>query len=236
MWKISSLEEFWSVRTFLLFAYIGLLMVGFIAFSIKARRDEMAGTRGIHLGYGLFGLTYGLTRVFFLMSDYESAINVGLTTKVHLLWVTGAYSITFVSLAFIYWAVEKHILSRKPVFTSLSAGMFALCIVALVLTALEVGLDLATNAGPHRIAQFSLYIVGPILAAGITLLYARIAATSTGQVRTKAILSFLGLIILFVGLVLDMDLMSTLLIDEIRFIVSPVAFMTGTIMFFYAQR
>jgi hypothetical protein len=234
--KLESLEDFFSIRTFLLIIFIGILIIGFFTFMVKASKTDVVGTKRIYQGYGLFGLTYGLTRIFFLLSDYEIASNSGIVTQLHLIWVTTAYSVTFISILFIYFSVEKYVLNRKPVFTFIALGAFIVCLIALVMVIFGIGLDLANNAGPHRIAQYVLYITGPILAGGIMILYIIIFKNASGEVRRRSFLSIIGLILLFTGLLLDMDILSQFLIEEIRFLLSPIAFMVGTSIFFYAQR
>ncbi|MBN2154166.1 MAG: hypothetical protein JW839_22115 [Candidatus Lokiarchaeota archaeon] len=234
--KIKSLDEFNSLRTYLLVAFIVVLLAGFVAFAIRSRKAENPATKRIKLGYGLFGLTYAMTRTLFLFSDYESAVAYPNTTQLHLIWVTAAYCVTFVSLLVIYATVERLILQRKPILTAIAAISFAMCLVAMVLTVFGVGLDLVANTGPHKIAQYTLYVTGPILAVGLALLYIIIVRNSTGSVRSKAALSLVGLILIFVGLFLDMDIYPPSWFDPIRYIAAPLAFIAGTVAFFVAQK
>ncbi len=234
--KIQSLDEFYSPRTFLLAFYIALLVILACIFLAKNRKVEIIGAKRIHQGYALFALTYALTRTFFLLSDYEIGYNNGTITQLHLIWVTAAYSITFISLMFINFSVERYILNRKPVLMLVALAVFIICIASLVLTVLGIGLDVSTNTGPHRIAQYSLYIAGPVLALGIMSLYIVLFRQGTGDVKKKAGMAIAGLLVLLVGLLLDMDILANPAWDAIRYILSPVAFIIGTIVFFYAQR
>nr|MDO8085868.1 hypothetical protein [Candidatus Sigynarchaeum springense] len=237
--RITSLDQFFSPRTLMLCIYIVILFVGFVYFMVAARKADNAVTNRIKMGYGLFGLTYALTRFFFLLSDYEMAISFPIynhVTQLHLIWVTTAYSVTFVSLLVIYHTVERLILNRKPVLTVIAAIAFMVCVITLVLVAFNVGLDLINDTGPHQIAKWTLYVTGPILAVGIAALYIVIVRNSAGSVRVKSALSLIGLLLIFAGLILDMDALSSLGIDSIRFILSPALFIVGTVVFFVAQR
>ncbi len=233
--KVNSLDEFFSIRTYLLIAFIIVLIVGFVVFAIKSRQAENPATKRIKLGYGLFGLTYAMTRIFFLFSDYETALHGGDYTQLHLVWVTAAYCVTFVSLLVIYTTVERLILHRKPILTAIAAAAFIVCLVALVLTMLNVGLDVVNNTGPHQIARYTLYITGPILAFGLALLYIVIVRISTGTVRSKATFSLIGLVLIMVGMLLDMDALAALW-SPLRTIICPLAFIAGAILFFIAQK
>ncbi|NMC07021.1 MAG: hypothetical protein GYA24_17515 [Candidatus Lokiarchaeota archaeon] len=234
--KLSSLDQFFSLRTYLLGTYIVVLLVGFVYFTIKSKQAENPATRRIKLGYGLFGLTYALTRLFFLLSDYEIASRGGVVTQLHLAWVTAAYCVTFVSLLVIYTTVERLILHRKPILSLIAAIAFIICLASFVLTLLGVGLDVANDTGPHQIAKYTLYATGPILALGIAVLYIVIVRNSTGALRAKAVLSLVGLLLLFAGLILDMDILASAAFDPIRFVISPLLFIVGTILFFQAQK
>ncbi|MEX2681212.1 MAG: hypothetical protein Q6373_006405 [Candidatus Sigynarchaeota archaeon] len=120
--------------------------------------------------------------------------------------------------------------------TTITAIVFIVCSVALVLVAFNVGLDLVQDTGPHQIAKWALYITGPILAVGIAALYIVIVRNSAGSVRMKSALSLIGLLMIFAGLIFDMDALSSLGIDSFRFILSPLLFIAGTVIFFAAQR
>nr|MDO8108865.1 hypothetical protein [Candidatus Sigynarchaeota archaeon] len=236
LFAITSLDQFYSFRTLLLIVFIGILLVGFVWFMVKARTMESPQARRIQQGYGLFGLTYAFTRIFFLLSDYERGSHLGTVTQLHLIWVGLGYSVTFVSLLVIYYTVEKQILNRKPILTVIALGSFIVCLVSLVMVILNIGVDLVNNNGPQKIAQYTLYITGSFLAIGIAALYIVIARNSSGDVKKKALLSLIGLLIMFGGLLMDMDALSALGIDAIRFYLSPLLFIVGTSMFFVAQR
>jgi len=59
----------------------------------------------------------------------------------------------------------------------------SVCFIAFILTLLTIGMNLVTGTGPNTIAQFTVYIAGPILILRITLLYIKIARTSSGTVK-----------------------------------------------------
>ncbi|HME55576.1 MAG TPA: hypothetical protein VKM55_25445 [Candidatus Lokiarchaeia archaeon] len=194
-------------------------------------------SKRIFQGFGLFGLTYAITRAIFLMSDYENAINLGNPTYILYDEVTAAYSVTFAALIFIYYAVERLMLNRKPVFMVIAIIAAAVCLVAFILTFLKIGVDLAPGAkGPQTIAQYTLYITGPLLMIGIVALYIVISRMSSGSVRKKSIGALIGLLILSAGLLLDMDILTNTTFDPYRLILAPVCFIVGTLTFFIAQK
>ena len=238
MLRISTLDQFNSPRTYLLVAYIVILIIGFIAFMVKAHKAEAKATKRIFEGFGLFGLTYAITRLIFLFSDYENATHQGTNTYLLFDWVTAAYTVTFAALILIYHTVERLMLNRKPVFTVIAIISFVICMVALVLTVLTIGVNLDTGTGPQTISQYTLYVTGPILIIGIAALYIMIARNASGNVRKKAIGALVGLLVLSAGLLFDMDGLWKFFtsFDDIRLLLSPTCFIAGTITFFLAQK
>jgi hypothetical protein len=214
-----------------------VLLGGFIAFMIKARHTEAKVTKRIYQGFGLFGLTYAITRCFFLASDYENATHAPNNTYLLFDEVTAAYTVTFAALIFIYYAVERLMLNRKPVFMAIAIIAAGVCLLAFVLTSLQIGVDLTgKGSGPQTIAQYTLYITGPILIIGIVALYIKIAVNSSGSVRKRSITALIGLLVLSAGLLLDMDILSNPSFDPIRLLLSPFCFIAGTLTFFFAQK
>lgn len=227
---------FYSLRTYLLIFYIFLLLGGFIAFMVKARRAETHVSKRIFQGFGLFGLTFAITRSIFLMSDYENATNYPNNTYLLFDEVTLAYTVTFASLIFIYYAVERLMLNRKPVFMAISIIAAVVCLIAFILTFLTIDVNLATGKGPQTIAQYTMYITGPLLMIGIVALYIMISRMSSGSIQKKAVGALVGLLILSAGLLLDMDILSNPSFDPIRLLLAPVCLIVGTFTFFIAQK
>ena len=231
--KIENMDQFNSPRTYLLIAFIVILIAGFLLLMIKAKKVETIQTKRIYQGYALFGLCYAFTRIFFLFSDYEIAKNLGVATTLHNTLVVAAYAVTFASLVFIFYVLEKHLLNRKLIFMSIAIITFIIDIIALILTMLEIDVF---GIEANNIALYSQYIAAPILALAIFLLYITIMRNSTGDVKKRATKSFIGLFLIILGIVIDMDLMSALGIDQIRYILAPILFIVGALVFYTSQR
>src|SRR5271157_5887362 len=141
IFTLTSMDQFYSIHTYLLISFIFILLVCFAGFMIQAHKTDNIITKHIFKGFGLFGLTFIFTRILFLLSDYEIASHSGATTQLQLILYTAAYPITYISLAFLFETVERHMLSRKPVLTILALVTGILCFISLVLVVFSVGLD-----------------------------------------------------------------------------------------------
>ena len=210
----------------MLITLITILLALFVVFLIKSHNTRNIPTRRFCYGYALFGLSYAWTRIFFLFSDYESATHGGVATQLVLIYVVAAYSVTIFSFCFIFFSLEKYILIRKPVITISSIIGSCICGVALILTILGEG------SSPSKIATYSVYVLGPIYGLGFGLSYIKIIKNTAGIVRRNAIISSIGLIIFFTGLLLDIDALSVLGIDSIRLLLTPILLLVGTIIWF----
>nr|MDO8114195.1 hypothetical protein [Candidatus Sigynarchaeota archaeon] len=232
---LTSMEQFYSVRTYLLIAFIFILLGGFAGFMIQAHKTDNIVTKRIFKGFGLFGLMFVFTRIFYLLSDYEIASNAGASTQVQLILFTSAYPVTYISLAFLFETVERHMLNRKPVLTFLALITGIICFISLVLVVFNVGVDLAMNTGPQEIAIYTLNISGPILIFGISALYIKIIKNASGPVRNRALGAFIGVLILFSGFLLNADNLFPPSFDPSRLVLAPTCFIIGTVTFFYSS-
>src|SRR5271157_521532 len=229
------MDQFYSLHTYLLIAFIFILLACFAGFMIQARKTDNIVTKRIFKGFGFFGLTFIFTRILFLLSDYEIASHAGATTQLQLILYTAAYPITYISLAFLFETVERHMLSRKPVLTILALVTGIICFMSLVLVIFGFGLDVVNNTGPQKIAIYTLDVAGPIMILGISALYRRIIKDASGPVRNRALGAFIGVLLVFSAFLLNVDNLYPASFDPIRLLLVPACFIAGTVIFFYSS-
>jgi hypothetical protein len=235
MLKLTSMDQFFSLHTYLLIAFIFILAGCFAGFMIQARKTDNIVTKRIFKGFGLFGLTFIFTRIIFLISDYELASNLGATTQMQLIWYTAAYPLTYISLAFLCETVERHMLNRKPFLTILAIITGLICLLSLVLVVFNVGLDVVNNTGPQEIATYTLDIAGPTLILGISALYIKIMKDAAGPVKNRALGAFIGIIVMFSGFLINVDNVFPVSFEPIRLVLAPACFIAGTLAFSYSS-
>lgn len=227
------IEFFLSIRTILLITFTILLLFGFIYLFVKARSVEFITTKRIIQGYGLFALCFALTRIFFLISSLDNVLAYPEDGPMSAFWALWGYTVTMASLVFVFLVVEKYILQRKLIFTivaviSLCADIFAIVLVLL-------GIDLGPVPA-NDIALYVQYVAAPILGIAICVLYLVIIKNAAGDVRKTAIYTFIGILLILVGIILDIAALAPLDIFSIRGLLNPIFFIAGGLVVLYSLR
>ncbi|MFX1451184.1 MAG: hypothetical protein ACFFCM_10105 [Promethearchaeota archaeon] len=221
----SSISEFLNPKTYLTVVLIILLFICGTILLINALRKEQAERR-ILICYGIFEVLYAFTRIFFLFSDYYIAINFGFETRIHLFYVTLAYSITTASLILIFYVLEKYLVHTKFIFMGISTTIF----IFSVLSVFEII--------SQRISQMIIYIFSPILVLCILCLYLYVIRSTEGSIRQKATGVFLGILFLTIGIILDVRFVEFLVsgpINQIRLALAPSFMILGILIFTWSQ-
>jgi hypothetical protein len=226
-----------NIRMTLIIAFILLLWIGSAALLMKARKIELLTHRRILQGYALFGICFSFTRIFFLLDNYyrnylvPSSTTTGSNEWVILnfwddVWIASAHAVTLASIVFIFRVVEHYMLNKKPIFTIIGLG--ALCYHLFVLVLIFINLvtfaidpanyvsdstKMALFSFQNAIQSYEGYVQTVaiiILGVAIIVLYLFIAKKTTGTLRKKAIVTFLGIIMLMLGLILDLNIFASI--------------------------
>lgn len=178
-----------SINLILFIGFIALLWVSALFYYRKGKTYDLEATKKIIYGYGHLGLFYGITRFFFVFaivydncSQYSFLINLG-------------YPPGLIGFSLLIGPLER-VKYKKKYFTIAS---WALTIV----TTVGVFLSLFVSGDIREIFLIIILIGTPLCAVFTFVLYIQLIKGSTGAVRKKAIASFIGLMILVVGIVLD---------------------------------
>ncbi len=178
-----------------------LLYTGYL-FLNKSRSVEAEGQKWLFIGFGIFFILYATTRILFLCAEWARdwgpdlySPNVIPFSKpggpgYDLFWRIATLS-GLVGWTFFIFVIEKYLIRKtKFIFSIIGLGTLIIC---LIFGPYEIGL-LATRTGP--------ILMGLIL----ILLYFYLIFTSDGDVRKKALMATLGLIVLFIGIGIDSTL------------------------------
>ena len=171
--------------------FAGLLFVFGIIFLKRSKRQEITSAKRIQIAFGIFGISYGITRVLFILmfQDFTNPDqNYSLIASI-------AYSFGMIGFAAIIWALER-IKYEKKIFFS----------IILLTTIITIGgtIFIAFGGADIRETVLTIIFIGtPISAMILLILYLTLIIKSTGIVRKKSTYSLLGLVIMFVGIVLD---------------------------------
>ncbi len=160
---------------------IGFLCVGGALFINKSYKAEISSQKYFSLGLTLFAYLYALTRFFFIITDFMAE-----TQPDYLIFWRLATISSFSAILFLELVIEKYLVKSYYVFS-------ALALTGLILVTI---LDLSIA----RIISYSLSLV---LMLNIVGIYIYVARNAEGDVRKKSIQSFIGILVLAVGAVVD---------------------------------
>lgn len=192
--------EFWDKEI----AWIIVLVVAFItAFSFisnsfLAKKHGAVSQQKVFIGFGLFVFGLALTRIMFIFSDIERWNNCFTPRFVQIVLIS--YTIGIFSALALLVVVERDLMQMKR--TLISKFYFIMAIIALIFAFIANSIS---QEYLDRIRLFNTIInsAGGVL---LVLLFFRIILASTGSIRKNAIMNFLGIILIMVGLIIDGDL------------------------------
>lgn len=176
-----------SLNFLLFLIYIILLFAFGVMFFLKSRKVDAGLNKKIILSYCFFGIFYGMCRIFFIFASNIVGANAYFTNI--------AYAFGAVGFTAIIMALEK-VKYKKRYFS----------IIAWVLTAITIAGAVLTLLGLEDIREtirFLIYTGVPVSGILIFILYISLIKSGTGFIRKQAIYSFVGLLIMIIGIVLD---------------------------------
>lgn len=169
----------------------------------RSRTADVKSARMMFLGQGLFVCCFGLTRLFFIISDYFrtepefAPIVFEANEALQLLFWRISNVIGILAIIFLLIVVETYLVKSKYVFTIIAT----------------TGLTLSLILPDINHARTVTYITLPVALIGVIALYVYLYFKASGEIRFKAGLSLDGFIIFGVGVMLDSNLGKQLLAD-----------------------
>ena len=201
--------------TFILWYIVNILLfLSCTLFLLKAFKTEGKSQRNVYLGYGLFSLCFGFTRLFFLLSWSCEGIFEGCYD----FYLTAGYVAGIIGMIIIIFIFESYLLDTKKILTGITFIAFLIVLVALFgLTSREIALNM-------------LYILLPAGIIALTISYIYFIVKSTGASRKKAIGVFIGLTLFFIGYSMNTTIFITIF-GGIPSFLSPIVMSIGIIIF-----
>ncbi|MBD3350505.1 MAG: hypothetical protein GF364_03365 [Candidatus Lokiarchaeota archaeon] len=221
---VETWEDFWLKNTF----WLGVCVIGIIigtVFMVRGKRtsSEVVSQKQIFYGYGLFYYCYIGTRILFIFSDIANINN-----SIHYdSFVNGAYLCSGVALISMIVTIERYMLTvTKKVFSIISiAGVGTLA--ALFIVSFFNDSVLAIS----RVLNTAIFGLCGLV---IIILYLILVRSVTGTLRRNALISLLGIIVVAVGLIMDMNALSN--ISKMFVILSPIITAVGAILLGLGQK
>ncbi len=184
---------------------------------VRAGKFEAAIQKRLFIGYALFCIFYGITRIFFSLAplqpdNYDE-------------WNMAGYVAVLTAMVFLAAVLECYLLK------AIVNTHFIVTIASLVM----LGVSIAGLLGFIERATFLdfIYIVAFADAAVVAILYLYLIIKGVGSVRNRMILSFFGIVVLFLGMALDSELALTMGIIPLW--LPPIVTTVGIVMFLVSQ-
>ena len=168
-----------------------ILEVFGIYYLIKAREVEIKAGKRIKLSFGLFGIFYGICRIFFILM-FQDFTN---PDENYDLFANIAYSFGMMSFLCIIWSLEKAKYKTKYFF-----------LIGLAITIITFAGVVFNLLGIAEIRERILIIITlgtPIAGFFIFILYVQLIRLSSGIVKRKALYSLIGFLIMVAGITMD---------------------------------
>ncbi|MHA1250649.1 MAG: hypothetical protein ACTSRP_11715 [Candidatus Helarchaeota archaeon] len=204
-----------------------ILYIFAIGFWIKIRNAEIESQKWLFFCLGLFMICFGLTRLFFMFSDmikagYWESTDLGWLVLDFSFWWKMAALFGIGSLIAVLFVLEKYSVKTKYIFTIIATIGLILAIILPVSTELTID------------ARFMTYITVPIAVLSILGIYLYLIIKTTGKIRLKSTMAFLGILILMIGFILDTEAGKMLVGFDLS-IFNSILMITGIILFSFAN-
>ncbi len=234
--------EFFLLRSILNCALICALMIFSIYFYMKRRKKERKSLdRVIFIGTSLWCFCYGLTRIFFLFSDFEIYNSLSIDTSLNLFLTNFAYSSAIFGTICVVYAYECTILRTRYIFTIVCSGILVLSIFAFIFNIPTVIIRPFLTAS-LPVCLSILFLIFVYLAIKTPTEYSLLGGLQApGQMRKRAMLMLSGLTIFLFGMLLDSKIVggffeSLGLLYEIRISITPLILLVGGAIFTFSQQ
>ncbi len=203
---------------------IAVLWIAVIFFIRKSKKSDVPSQKNMFLGIGLFFGLYSLTRAFFIIGWY---LTFDESSQLYDIFWRIATIIGMIGFTFLIFVLERYPLERRTKYIGTILGCIAL-ILSLALGS-EMGL-------------LVLAVSLPILGVLILALYGYLAKITEGTIRRRAILDFLGILIILLGIMFDTNIAYDLIFSINPFmapivqgIFAPSLFIAGVLVFLYSN-
>ena len=197
-----------------------LVLVGLLFLKKALDPDAIKGIKWLNLGYAAFITFYGIAKYVFMGSNYYIERGLDNTTEFEIIYRLGLI-LSFISMAFLINTIERFLLNTKGWIT----------IIPVIHSILFIFIS-------YEILRTINLIMMPVYLVVVLISYGIVALKGTGAVRSNALLSIIGLLILFLSFFLDTrffkDLFAGLGMHWFVYVVSPIMAIIGILIFYYS--
>lgn len=200
-------------------AAISLMYISSLIFMRRGSRTDFESQKRLFQSFGLFFILMGITRISFVLAYFiESYYNFLLAI---------GYTFGALSLLPIVLILEKYMITQTHRFFS---------IIGIILVVMGFVFLFLTFQMPEisEISRSVQNIGMPVLALSFLILYGIVIKNATGDIRKKAIMTVLGMIIFVIGILLDSE--NLLESNPSSMHIAPIVFSIGIIIISLFQK
>ncbi|MHA1819378.1 MAG: hypothetical protein ACTSVC_02825 [Promethearchaeota archaeon] len=217
--------DFWTEKFPFWLAFI--ILTFFLALVFIKRglnvKSEIKSQKYIYFGYASFLYSYIITRIFFILSDLERMHN----GKYYATYVLTGYIFTISALTLLIFTMEKYLVFKtKKAFSIISFIGLISTLIFLIISFFNENIII--------LGRIMAYIFSGITILFVFTLYLYLGLHTSGKLRRNIILSFVGLIIMAVGILSDMEYLAQAGIIPIQ--IPPIIAALGEVLFVLGQK
>ncbi|MBD3350520.1 MAG: hypothetical protein GF364_03440 [Candidatus Lokiarchaeota archaeon] len=200
-------------------------VVAIVLYKYLKEKSESEYSKKISIGYVFFAVGYAICRIFFLISDFEQIEND--TSRFYVIVVILGYISVISAILWLAHTIEFYLMqSRRKITTKLLIIMLSIVVVMFIFATIYYDSELTMN-----IARYSVYIISGIAGFIVFFFYLSLVFKTVGAVRTRFFVNFIGICLIFAGMVFDSEYLQYLLPVWLP----PLFAGVGFIMFSLAQ-
>jgi hypothetical protein len=199
-----------TIDYYLWIAVVALGLISVCIFFVKVYKVESDLQKPYLYGISFFLLLLTLQRVAYIIAvkmnvDYNFWTNLG-------------YIFSLAGMTCFFLGIEKSVIRKTNYLLSLTT-----------LIGVLIGLLSLFDILPREISRNITYIISTLATVIIIVLFAWMISKSAGSIRKKSIITFIGVVVLFAGIMMDSELVYDGLWTTMPLIIPPILNSIGLI-------
>lgn len=199
-----------TIDYYLWIAVVAIGLISVILFFVKVHKVESDLQKPYLYGISLFLLLLALQRVAYIIAvklivDYNFWTNLG-------------YIFSLAGMTCFFLGIEKSVIRKTKYLLSLTT-----------LIGVLIGILSLFDILPRDISRNITYIISTLATVIIIVLFAWMISKSAGSIRKKSFITFIGVVVLFAGIMMDSELVYGGLWTTMPLVIPPILNSIGLI-------
>lgn len=200
-----------TIDYYLWIAVVAIGLISVILFFVKINKCESDLQKPYLYGISLFLLLLSLQRVAYIISVKMSGADYNF-------WTNLGYVCSLAGMMCFFLGIEKSVIKKTKYLLTLTSFIGVL-----------IGLLSLVDILDREISMKITYIISTLATVIIVFLFAWMISKSAGSIRRKSIITFIGVVVLFVGIMMDSELVYGGLWPTMPLILPPIINSIGLI-------